>query len=408
MAEGSKLTPAGKVVVGLFVAACLFGAYYFFIHGRGGGNAAQDTGTAPRASGPAPAPAYAGPRVEVGIAYGTEKENWLKWAAAEFAKTDDGGKITINLIPKGSLEGGQAVWRDEDKRIHVWSPASSLYRDVLVQEWQPKHGNNPILKEESLALSPMVFVFWDQRYKAFVEKYKAVSFGTIHDALAEQGGWDAIAKQPDWGVFKFGHTHPNQSNSGLVTLVLMAYSYHNKKENETLEMKDILDPKFQDWMEGLERGVHRMSNSTGNMMKDMVRYGPSTYDALFVYEYVVIDYLKNAEGRWGKLQVVYPRHNAWNDNPYYVLDVPWSTKDQRRAAEVFLQYLMSERVQKEALAHGFRPGNTSVPIRDVADSPFVLYEKAGLKLEPNQVCAPPKAEVISNLLNVWERRVGKR
>ena len=77
MAEGSKLTPAGKVVVGLFVAACLFGAYYFFIHGRGGGNAAQDTGTAPRASGPAPAPAYASPKVEVGIAYGTEKENWL-------------------------------------------------------------------------------------------------------------------------------------------------------------------------------------------------------------------------------------------------------------------------------------------------------------------------------------------
>jgi ABC-type sulfate transport system substrate-binding protein len=97
----------------------------------------------------------------------------------------------------------------------------------------------------------------------------------------------------------------------------------------------------------------------------------------------------------------------WNDNPYYILDVPWSSKDQRKAAEAFLQYLMSDAVQKEALAHGFRPGNTSIPIREVADSPFVLYEKNGLKIEPNQICAPPKAEVLNNLLNVWERRVKK-
>jgi hypothetical protein len=406
MAEGSKLTPAGKAVVGLFVLACLFGAYYFFIHGHGS-NSTPETGGTPHTPGHGLQTEYTGPKVEIGLAFGTEKENWLKWAVADFAKTDAGGKITVKLIPKGSLEGGQAIWRDEDKGIQVWSPASSLYKAEVVREWQPKHGNNPILKEESLALSPMVFVFWEERYKAFIDKYKTVSFSTIHDAVTEDGGWDAIAKQPDWGVFKFGHTHPQQSNSGLVTLLLMGYSFHNKKETEPLQNADILDKKFQDWMVALERGVYRMSNSTGNMMQDMVRYGPSTFDCLFVYESVVIDYLKNAQGRWGTLKVVYPRHNLWNDNPYYILDVPWSSADQRKAAEVFLQFLMSERVQKESLTHGFRPGNTSIPIREVADSPFVLYEKSGLKIDLNQVCAPPAAEVQDELLRIWERRAKK-
>jgi ABC-type sulfate transport system substrate-binding protein len=147
-----------------------------------------------------------------------------------------------------------------------------------------------------------------------------------------------------------------------------------------------------------------MANSTGNQMKDMVRKGPSTYDCIFAYENVAIDYLKNAEGRWDALRVVYPHHNMWNDNPYYILDVPWSGKDQRKAAEAFLAYLMSDSVQKEALAHGFRPGNTAIPIRDVADSPFVLYEKNGLKIDPNLICAPPEEKVLSNLLNQWERR----
>ena len=43
--------------------------------------------------------------------------------------------------------------------------------------------------------------------------------------------------------------------------------------------------------------------------------GPSSYDAVFVYESVAIDYLKNAEGRWGALHIIYPAYNMWNDNP---------------------------------------------------------------------------------------------
>jgi hypothetical protein len=68
----------------------------------------------------------------------------LEWAASEFAKTPTGQKIKINLIPMGSLEGAQAVLRS-DQRIHVWSPASSLYKDVFLQDWQVQHaGNKPI------------------------------------------------------------------------------------------------------------------------------------------------------------------------------------------------------------------------------------------------------------------------
>ena len=39
----------------------------------------------------------------------------------------------------------------------------------------------------------------------------------------------AIAGKPEWGLFKFGHTHPDQSNSGLLTLVLMAYEFAGKR-----------------------------------------------------------------------------------------------------------------------------------------------------------------------------------
>jgi len=305
----------------------------------------------------------------------------------------------------GSLEGAHAILGG-DKRINVWSPASAAYKDIFVQEWQVKNGGgNPIIKEEPLALTPMVFVVWDERYKAFIQKYKVMNLDTINQALQERSGWDAIAHQPDWGLFKFGHTHPNDSNSGLMVLVLAAYAYNHKTRD--LTVGDVVNANFQQWLTSLERSTTGFSNSTGNMMKEMVLKGPSSYDALMVYEAVAIDYLKNAEGRWGELRVVYPEYNAWNENPYYIIDAPWSTSDQRKAAQTFLDFLLSDRIQREALVHGFRPANPNVPVK-FADSPFVKYAGNGVQVDLQKICEPPKAEVVNNLLQSWQRAQSNR
>jgi len=399
--DGPRLTFLGKFFVLLFIAACALGAFFLFAK-KSPPSAGNSIPTSPDQ--PAQTVEPAGPRVEIGIAYGTEKERWLKWAVQQFAATPAGQRTKINLLPMGSLEGAQALLKG-DQRIHVWSPASALYEDVFVQEWQLKNGRSPIVRREALALSPMVFVLWAERYDAFVAKYKEVSFVTIGQALREPSGWETIAQKPEWGIFKFGHTHPNQSNSGLMTLVLMAYDFHKKSRG--LTMKDILNPEFQTWTNGIESAVTGMSNSTGNMMRDMVLRGPSSFDALCVYENVVIDYLKNAEGRWGELRVAYPRQNAWNDNPYYVIDAPWSSAGQRAAAGEFLDFLLSEPIQRESLKHGFRPGNPTVPIK-FPESPFVAYERFGLKIDLSAVSEVPKAEVINNLLLNWQRNQGSR
>ena len=397
--QGPRLTWLGQLFVLLFIGACGFGAWALFLKKPIAGDPSAPAQPSKSFFGGSDAPT-----VEIGIAYGTEKQRWLQWAVEQFAQTADGKRIKVNLIAKGSLEGAQAILAG-DQKINVWSPASALYEDVFVQEWQIKQNKAPFVRKEALALSPMIFVMWAERYEAFVAKYKELSFVTIGQALKEPGGWDGIAKKPEWGLFKFGHTHPNQSNSGLMTLVLMAADFH--KKNRGLEMKDILNPDFQTWMNGIESATTGMSNSTGNMMRDMVLRGPSSFDALCVYENVVIDYLKSAEGRWGELRVAYPRQNMWNDNPYYILDAPWSSADQRKAAGTFLDFLLSETVQKESLKHGFRPGNPTVPIK-FAESPFVQYARFGLQIDIANVGQAPKADVINNLLAAWQRSQGNR
>jgi ABC-type Fe3+ transport system substrate-binding protein len=342
--------------------------------------------------------------IEIGFAGGSSKDRWLNWAMEKYNATPEGANVRLNKIPKGSMEGAQAILAG-DTSIHVWSPASSLYKDVFVQEWTLKNNTDPLYKAEALSLSPMVFVMWEERYNEFVKKYGEVNFTTMSKALSEPGGWDAIAGKPDWGLFKLGHTNPNKSNSGLGALLLMAHEFYGKTTG--LTNKDILDPKFQAFFASIERSVNSSTETTGTVMKDMVLRGPSSYDAICVYESVAMDYLKNAQGRWGNLHIIYPRRNLWNDYPYYVLNAPWVDKEHRDAAVKLVSFLLSEPIQREAIEHGYRPANANVPI--IFDgSPFLKYKEYGLSVDVGQIVESPKAEVINTLLSSWQRVVANK
>src|SRR5208337_4768754 len=104
-----------------------------------------------------------------------------------------------------------------------------------------------------------------------------------------------------------------------------------------------------------------------------------------------------ARDRWGELHVDYPEPNMWNEHPYYILDVPWSNQAQRAAAADFLAFLMSEPIQRQALEHGFRPGNPDVSIR-FADSPLLRHAQHGLQIHLPGMCEPPRADTIKKLL----------
>jgi Bacterial extracellular solute-binding protein len=147
--NGPKLTILGRIFILIFIAGCGCGAFLLFNAGRSINQSPNISPTSSSKIGPDNAV------VEIGVAYGTEKQRWLEWTLGEFQKSESGKKIRVNLIPMGSLEGAQAILRG-DRRINVWSPASSLYVDVFNQEWQLKNSNMPILRQEQLALPSII------------------------------------------------------------------------------------------------------------------------------------------------------------------------------------------------------------------------------------------------------------
>ncbi len=395
-----------RVAAGLFLTGLAGAGGYWFLGRERNGGRPGDAGR-PRAENDIVVPPPIAP-VELNIAYGTEKRLWLEAALERYEQTPEGKLSKINLIGLGSVAGANAVIDGPGKTpIHVWSPASSAYRDAFERDWRQKHDRSPILKAEDLALTPMVFVLWKSRYQPFIAKYGKIDFQTLGQAMRELDGWGAIAGKPEWGHVKFGHTDPATSNSGLLALVLMAYDFAHKRRG--LSKSDVTSHGFLEWLANFEREVTRQSGSltasTGTLMEQMVTRGPSQYDGIFVYENLTIDFLEQARNRWGdegELAVVYPEPNIWNEHPYYVLDVPWSTPAHREAAESFLEFLTSEPIQRRALDHGFRPGNPAVGV-NFPESPIVKRAAQGLKVAVPAVCEPPTAEVVSSLLDAFSR-----
>ena len=100
--------------------------------------------------------------------------------------------------------------------------------------------------------------------------------------------------------------------------------------------------------------------------------------------------------------MVYPEPNLWNEHPYYILDVPWSDRRHQEAAEAFLRFLMIEPIQRQAMEHGFRPGNPALSARPI-EGPLSRMEKYGIRPDVLRVAEPPRAEVVNDLLSAFRR-----
>ncbi len=332
------------------------------------------------------------------IAYGTEKREWMEEAARRFQEQNP--QITINLEGVGSRETVKRIVDDELQPTAI-SPASSIQIALLREEWQTLHDSDILGADDPppLVITPLVLVAWQERGEVLWPEGSSSEaiWQNLHDVMANPQGWAAFG-HPDWGFAKFGHTSPESSNSGIQTLVLMTYAYHDKTTG--LSNADILDPGFQAWLDEIETAVVEFGDSTGTFMENMVRYGPSKYDTVAVYESLAIEYAQRAEDRWGQpLQVYYPPANIISDHPYAVLQAEWVSAEQRAAAEQFRDFLLSQEMQELALEYGFRPASLDVPVAPA----FEQHADYGIRVDIPQVVEVPSGGVLNELLELWRR-----
>jgi len=238
-----------------------------------------------------------------------------------------------------------------------------------------------------------VIAMWKPMAEALGWPKKSLGWADILKVSQNPKGW-ADNGRAEWGRFKLGHTHPEYSNSGLLSFLAEAYAGAGKTRDLTLA--DVSSTKTQAFLTGIERSIVHYGKSTGFFSDKMLSRGPVYLSAAVLYENSVVEsYAQDSSN--SRLVAIYPHEGTfWSDHPYSVLAAPWVTPELKQGAELFLARLKARPAQERALALGFRPADPNVPVTAPIDEAHGCDPK-----QPQTTLTVPPAAVLKKLLGVF-------
>ncbi|HET8842820.1 MAG TPA: protein kinase [Ktedonobacteraceae bacterium] len=353
--------------------------------------------------------------ISLAFAYSTEKADWLKAALASFNQSNprlNNKRIRVELTELGSLDGQDQILSGQIKPV-AWCPASNLELNRLNYKWQQAHSGQSIIsyttqyQPRSLVKSPLVLASWQQRAQKLLAYYHVptLDWTTLSTAF-QLDSWTEIGGEENWGPVKFGQTLPTQSNSGLLTIVLLAYNYF--KATRGLTATQVGDPRYWDYLAIFEKAVNQFGHSSGTYLKnEAIGVGPAQADVIATYENLVLTSQEQAQSQQKQpLLIYYPAVNILSEHPFAVLQGDWATDEEKQAALQLRDFLLGAAQQRLALAYGFRPGDPTISLSSSGKNLFVT--QAGLfpnhRPDPLQSQAqPPDGNVIDALITGWSQ-----
>ena len=360
------------------------------------------TATAPPS--PAQPPTPARPTVTLVFPYGSEKKPWLTDVTDAFNaaqnQTPDGKVIRVELHPMGSGEAMEEVASGRLK-AHLVSPASGAFIELANAESRTATGKDLVGPTQNLVLSPVVIAMWKPMAEALGWPAKPVGWSDVLKLSAGGASW-ADYGFPQWGRFKFGHTHPQFSNSGLISILAEVYAAAGKQRD--LSLADVNDAKTAEFVQGIERSVVHYGSSTGFFGRKMFDRGPEFLSAAVMYENMVIEsYGLPGAAKSPDLPfpvvALYPKEGTfWSDHPIGVVQREWVDDEHRAAAKVYTDYLLAAEQQRAAMKYGFRPGDPAIAPAGPIDAAHGVDPA-----EPRTTLAVPPADVMNAVIDLWKR-----
>ncbi|HLJ90713.1 MAG TPA: extracellular solute-binding protein [Candidatus Angelobacter sp.] len=336
--------------------------------------------------------------LELVFTYGSEKEKWITAVTDAFnssrSKTKSGKAIFVRAIPEGSGESIDELLEGR-RHAHITSPASAAFIKLGNAQSRVKTGKDLVGNTDNLLLSPVVIAMWKPMAEAIGWGKKPIGWADVLALAHNPKGWAAYGF-PQWGQFKFGHTHPEFSNSGLISVVAEAYAASGKTSG--LTAADIAKPRTAKFVSDIENSIVHYGSSTGFFGRKMYTNGPQYLSAAVLYENMVIESYGQANMQF-PIVAIYPKEGTfWSDHPIGVVEREWVTPEHREAAKIYIDYLLARPQQEKALAFGFRPAAVDVPLAAPIDADHGVDPK-----EPKTTLEVPPADVIDATMKLWQR-----
>ncbi len=335
--------------------------------------------------------------IELIFTYGSEKEAWIKDVTSKFNrddhKTGAGKKIFVTAIPMGSGDAVDEVLSGR-RQTHLISPASAAFIKLGNAGSRTKTGKELVSSTETLMLSPVVIAMWKPMAEALGWGKKPIGWSEILTLARDPRGWSAYG-QAQWGKFKFGHTHPEFSNSGLISLLAEIYAATGKVAGLTIQ--DVNKPAIAGYLASIEQAVVHYGSSTGFFNTKLLANGPEYLSAAVLYESNVIESYSSQYNLTFPVVAIYPKEGTfWSDHPVGIVERDWVTPEHRDAAKAYIRYLLERSQQEKTVGYGFHPADVNIQLTAPFDAAHGVDPK-----EPKTTLEVPSVEVMDAIISLW-------
>lgn len=358
------------------------------------------------------------------LEYGSEKCEWIVEATEKFNQsqvhTKSGATICVEPRPEGSITLMQKVAElpahpDPQSEIHLVSPASEISFAI----GNKRAGKDVAKKMGNLVKSPVVIAVWEPVLKRLIEE---------SGKTREQLGWaDLMKVAAKDHSFRFGHTHPDLSSSGVIAVISQYYAGAKSlgiktRGGFTLTKKFVEDPAVQEFVRKVQNELVHYGESTGFYADKMLELGPENLPAAVLYESSVIEKNKEIRSRGlnlPKIVALYPEEGTFQtDHPMGLVTREWMTDEKKEAAIAYYNFLNAEPQQALAVKDGFANGNEQVRV-DAQVVAQVWNDQNGVINFLNEAQKPmdqrevqylpaPPIDVIELAIDTWREKLKKK
>ena len=342
--------------------------------------------------------------IAIEVSSSNTKEDWMNAVVAQFnaeqqkVASGDAIFVTVKHVTSGGSQ--QAILNGTSQPV-VWSPGDQSWIDEANTIWRDRNGKLLIPNAcESSVLAPIGFAMWRPMAEALGWPDTPISWDDIAALSANAQGWESLG-HPEWGQFKFGHTHPDYSNVGLLAMTALTYSTLGKTEGLTPD--EVYSEAVVEAFRGVEQNTYHYGIQSRPLMQILAQRGPEYLHAVTTSEAETLK--TNAEFasslRYPLVFIFPSKGTFWSEQPYCILDAEWVSPDQKEAAEIFKNYLLDRNQQELAITHYLRPVDSSIPLH----APLTLEDGTDPRVTTDAVPAlqSPSAEVSSAVKDVFHQ-----
>jgi len=305
----------------------------------------------------------------VSIASSNTKRNWLDEVVENF--NEEGFTTSDDMAIVADVEhvtsgGSMNAILDGNLKPVVWSPGDPSWVEQINITWQQRN-NRPINSDECrpTVYAPLGFGMWRPMAEALGWPDEEIGWDTIVELAADPDGWASYGR-PEWGQFRFGHTHPGYANSGLLSMTAFVHGVVNSEG----QLAPAQVYEAEDAMRALEQNTSKYGRQAPALLELMASQGPSFLHAAAVPEADTVRFnVERSDELAFPLAFIFPSGGTiWANHPYCILDnAEWVTDGQAEAAEIFRDYLLERERQELAVDNYLRPLDSSIALHTPLD-----------------------------------------